>query len=102
MIPESSMIRVYHTIHRSYIAGRPGSEATDLFRKLFPALAYTNQELVTSVAFFKCLLVRKRIFRTETMRIPGFKWDAFNRRIADELICVYLSLEATLYKGGFS
>lgn len=42
---------------------------------------------------FKGLLVRKRIFATETLRMPGFSRDAYNRRIADELIDPYLPIE---------
>lgn len=95
MIPESSMIRVYHAIDRLYLSGQR-DQAVRLFRSLLPILAYTNQELATSIAFFKRLLVRKGVFSSEAMRIPGFSWDSYNVRIADELIELYLQLESTL------
>jgi 4-hydroxy-tetrahydrodipicolinate synthase len=95
MIPEASMVRVYHAIYTAHRAGRR-DEALRLFRLLLPVIAYTNQEIVTSIAFFKRLLVRKRIFQTETLRWPGFQWDPFNSRIAEELISHALATEASL------
>lgn len=91
MIPETAMVRVYAAIDRPYRAGRR-ADALALFRRLLPVLAFTNQEIATSVAFFKRLLVRRGIFATERMRAPGFAWDAYNTRVADELIELYLTL----------
>ena len=93
MIPESSMVRVYCTIDELYRSGRR-DEAMKLFQSLLPVLVFTNQELALSIAFFKRLLVRKNIFECDALRIPGFSWDNFNRRIADDLIDYYLTLEA--------
>jgi len=92
MIPESSMVRVYATIHRHYAAGQR-DRAREIFQSLLPVLAFTNQDLATSIAFFKRLLVRKGLIRSEALRMPGFVWDRYNRRIADELIEQYLALE---------
>ncbi|MFO1021191.1 MAG: dihydrodipicolinate synthase family protein [Planctomycetales bacterium] len=92
MIPESAMIRIYKKIYRRYQAGNRGS-ATELFRRLQPILAFTNQEILTSIAFFKRLLVRKGIFREDAVRVTGFQWDRWNERIAEELIALYLQLE---------
>jgi 4-hydroxy-tetrahydrodipicolinate synthase len=94
MIPESSMVRVYRTIDQLYRSGQR-DEAVQRFRLLLPVLVFTNQELAVSIAFFKRLLVRKGIFTSEALRIPGFTWDCYNVRIADELIKYYLTLEST-------
>jgi len=94
-IPETSMVRIYDAIWRHHRAGRR-AEAVREFRDLIPVLAFTNQELRLSIAFFKRLLLRKRIFATETMRLPGFAWDEFNERIAEELMDVYLQLESRI------
>ncbi len=94
MMPESSMIKVYGVIDRHYREGRR-DEARALFRQLLPVLAFTNQEISLSIAFFKCLLVRDGVFRTAHMRCP-FVWDEFNQRIADELIEHYLAVRAAL------
>lgn len=95
MIPEASMVRVYAAIYRAYAAGRR-DRAKEIFRALLPVIAFTNQEIRLSIAFFKRLLVRKGIFGSEAMRWPGFQWDAYNQRIADELIDLYLALEERL------
>jgi 4-hydroxy-tetrahydrodipicolinate synthase len=95
MIPEASMVGVYHAIFAAHRAGRR-DEALRLFRLLLPVIAYTNQEIVTAIAFFKRLLVRKGIFQTETLRWPGVRWDSYNTRIAEELISHYLAIEGSL------
>ncbi len=91
MIPEASMVRVYAQIDALYRSGSR-DRAVELFRRLLPILAFTNQDLLTSIAFFKRLLVRRGVFSTETMRTPGITWDVYNRCIADELIELYLRL----------
>lgn len=97
MIPEASMVAVYSRIEAAY---RQGDRASALgqFRRLSPVLAFSNQELAISVAFFKRLLVRRGVFSTEATRIP-FEWDPFRLRIADELIDYYLALEAEMLAG---
>ena len=92
MVPESSMIKVYAKIYQLYANGNR-QNALELFKKLQPVLCYSNQDLGTSIAFFKRLLVRKGIFKSDFMRLPGFTWDEFNSRVADELIDLYLELE---------
>jgi len=92
MMPESSMVRVYKTIHRYYTVGQR-NQARGIFQSLLPVLAFTNQDVATSIAFFKRLLVQKGVFGSDAMRMPGFFWDRYNRRIADELIEQYLALE---------
>ena len=95
MIPEASMVRTYAAIYGAHVAGRR-EQAVAIFRELLPVIAFTNQEIRLSIAFFKRLLVRKGIFRSDAMRWPGFQWDAYNLRIADELIDHYLLLEERL------
>lgn len=92
MIPESSMVRLYVAIDALYRAGERDA-ARRLFHSLLPVLAFTNQEVATSIAFFKRLLVRKGIFRGAALRWPGFAWDRYNERIADELIDAVLAME---------
>ncbi len=93
MVPESSMVRVYAAIDRAYRRSER-ARAVELFRSLLPILAFTNQEIKLSIAFFKRLLVRKGIFRAAVLRVRGFQWDRYNERIADELIEHYLALES--------
>jgi 4-hydroxy-tetrahydrodipicolinate synthase len=95
MIPESSMVAVYAEIYRAHQNGER-DRARSLFEALLPVLAFANQTIATSVAFFKRLLVRRGIFGGESMRMPGFGWDDFNGRIAEELIEHYLVLEGRI------
>jgi 4-hydroxy-tetrahydrodipicolinate synthase len=92
MMPEASMVPVYVAIDRAHRSGQR-ERSRRIFDALLPVLAYTNQEIATSIAFFKRLLAHKGIFSTEGMRQAGFRWDRFNERIAEELIEHYLALE---------
>lgn len=98
MIPEASMVSAYAAIYRTYVSGRR-QQALEIFLELLPVIAFSNQEIRLSIAFFKLLLVRKGIFRSDKMRWPGFQWDAYNRRIAEELIDLYLALEERIGQG---
>ncbi len=97
MIPESSMIRVYRAIIDLYQKNQR-RDALDLFNRLLPVLSYTNQELTTSIAFFKRLLVRKAIFSSARLRMPDFEWDQYNIRVADDLIELYLEIEEDIHR----
>ena len=99
MIPEASMVLLYATIDKRYRSGdRQG--AVQLFRRLLPVLAFTNQTLAVSVAFFKRLLKAKGLIESDAMRLGGFTWDAYNARIADELIALVLALEQEVQREG--
>ena len=85
LIPEASMVRVYGRIWHLHENGKR-ADAIALFREFLPVLAFSNQEIGLSIAFFKRLLVRRGIFSTAAMRAPGFEWDDHALRISDELI----------------
>jgi len=92
MIPECSMIRLYKKIDRLYRTGdREG--AKNLFHRLLPVLCFTNQRLDISIRFFKKLLKRKGIFRTDRLRMPCPVFDSCSNRIADELMELVIALE---------
>jgi 4-hydroxy-tetrahydrodipicolinate synthase len=95
LIPESSMVSIYRAVYDLHASGKR-EDATVLFRRLLPVLAFTNQDLVTSIAFFKRLLVRKGVFETEFRRKGGSVWDEFSDKIADELIDRVLTVEGEL------
>lgn len=95
MIPEASLARIYAAIIGAHFRGRR-DEVVSLFRKLAPVLIFSNQELFLSIAFFKRLLHRKGILKSPFMRAPGFTWDRYNLKIADELIEYYQEIESKL------
>ena len=88
------MIKIYCAIDKAHRSGNR-AEASKIFRQLLPVLAFSNQDLLT-IAFFKRLLVRRGIFANENIREGEFEWDAYNTRVADELIEVVIQLEASL------
>ena len=92
MIPECGMIRIYRRIDRLYRGGNR-KKAQDLFNRLVPVLAFTNQQLDVSIRFFKKLLRRKGIFRTETCRLQSPPFDAPMEKIAEELVDRVLDIE---------
>ena len=95
MIPECSMVRVWSAIDHRYRGGRR-EEAVRIFNQVQPVVGFTHQDLSVAIAFGKRLLVRKGIFATERTRLGDFRWDRYNRRVADELIDYYLELEASV------
>ena len=101
MIPVVSMVLVYYAIGRLHEEGRR-VEAVELLRRFVTVLTFSNQEIHRSIALFKRLLRRKGIFAGERMRAGAFAWDDYNLRIADEMINLYLELEAGLEAGSGS
>ncbi|HVX65374.1 MAG TPA: dihydrodipicolinate synthase family protein [Bryobacteraceae bacterium] len=98
MIPEASLARFYSAIIGAHFRGRR-EEVVSLFRKLAPVLMFSNQELYLSIAFFKRLLHRRGILKSPCMRPPGFTWDRYNSRVADELIEYYEAIEGEVSRG---
>jgi 4-hydroxy-tetrahydrodipicolinate synthase len=92
MIPECALIRVYAAIYRAYACG-DRTEAIRIFRALLPVLVFSNQELYHSIAFFKRMLARRNLIKNASLRSPGYSWDRYSLRVADELTDYYLALE---------
>jgi dihydrodipicolinate synthase/N-acetylneuraminate lyase len=95
MIPECSMLRIYKAIDGQHRSGNREA-ARAVFNRLSPVLAFTNQQLDVSIRFFKRLLVRKGIFSSTTCRLPSPDFDAYQERVAGELIDLVLSIESEL------
>lgn len=86
---------VYVRILKLYEAG-DRQAATLLFRRLLPVLAFSNQNLETSILFFKRLLWRQGVYPTPDLRAPARMLDDYQLRIADGLIDLVIALEAEL------
>ncbi len=94
-IMPTGMHRLYTRIYALYRAGdRPA--ALNLFRQMLPVLAFSNQHLDISIHFFKRLLWKQGVFRTDTVRPPALPFDAHLARSADELIELVSELERGL------
>lgn len=90
MIPECALVRVYAAIYRAYSSG-DRTEALRIFRELLPVLVFSNRELYHSIAFFKRMQVRRHLIKNASLRSPGYSWDCYSSRVADELTDYYLA-----------
>lgn len=94
----TGMHRIYTEIHRRYASGDRDA-ARELFERLLPVLAFSNQRLDVSIRFFKRLLHAQGVYATDRVRTEGAKFDRHNERIADELIEKVREIEASLSAG---
>jgi len=83
---------IYVAIHRLHLAGERQA-ARDLFDRVLPILAFSNQHLDLSIHFFKRLLNAQGIYPTSNTRLPILPFDAAHARVAEELIQKALALE---------
>jgi len=91
-MPEGSMVAIYRTIITRFAAGdREG--ARELFERLLPILAFSNQHIDVSIQFFKRVLVGKGVFRTTVTREPILHLDPVQERTANRLVERVLDLE---------
>ena len=97
----TGMHRIYTRIFTLYEAGRR-DESRELFERILPVLAFTNQRLDISIQFFKRLLHAQGVYATPRVRPPVGDFDSVQARIASELIERVLRIEADLSTPGVS
>jgi 4-hydroxy-tetrahydrodipicolinate synthase len=83
---------IYTEIYRLWKSGKE-KEAEELFQKILPVLAFSNQHLDISIHFFKRLLYRQGIYPTDLVREPILPFDKIHREIADKLISLIINIE---------
>jgi 4-hydroxy-tetrahydrodipicolinate synthase len=88
----TGMHRIYTRIFSLYHGGQR-EKARDLFHRLLPVLAFSNQHLDVSIHFFKRLLHRQGVYATPRVREPILPFDAYHQRVAEELIAYVTQLE---------
>lgn len=87
--------RVYREITLRYRAGdRQG--ARDVFERLLPVLAFTNQHIDISNRFNKMCAVRRGIYRHDTIRSPEVEMDSHHLAIAREMVERLTELEDSI------
>lgn len=91
IVMPTGMHELYVGILRLYREGQR-SEAAALFRRILPILTFSNQHLDISICFFKRLLFRQGVFKTDHVRTSERFWDERNRRLADAYIDEVLEL----------
>ena len=88
----TGMHLIYTEIYRLWTAGLQ-VEASSLFRRILPVLAFSNQHLDISVHFFKRLLNQQGIYPTSLVREPILPFDSVHQQIAGQLIAEVIGLE---------
>lgn len=91
----TALHRTYVRICKLHASGRR-EECRALFERVLPILAFSNQRLDISIAFFKRLLHAQTIYKTANTRMSGARLDGAQERIADELIERAIALEEEL------
>jgi dihydrodipicolinate synthase/N-acetylneuraminate lyase len=86
---------IYTEIYRLWKSGNE-TEAEQLFQKILPVLAFSNQHLDISIHFFKRLLYRQGIYPTDLVREPILPFDQIHREIADKHIQKIIQLENSI------
>ncbi|HZB15514.1 MAG TPA: dihydrodipicolinate synthase family protein [Chryseolinea sp.] len=76
---------IYTEIYRRWVLGDEES-ATELFQKILPVLAFSNQHLDISIHFFKRLLFCQKIYPTSNVREPILPFDKIHSQIAERWI----------------
>ncbi|MEX2410046.1 MAG: dihydrodipicolinate synthase family protein [Candidatus Paceibacterota bacterium] len=89
----TGMHYIYTQIYRNYVSGNQ-KQAKQLFEEILPVLSFSNQHLDISIQFFKRLLYKQQIYKTDNVRKLSYKFDAVHEEIADELIDRVIKLEA--------
>ena len=83
---------IYTEIYRLWKEGKE-MEATTLFQKFLPVLAFSNQHLDISIHFFKRLLNLQGVYPTDLVRDPALPFDEVHQQIADQLIERVIEIE---------
>jgi 4-hydroxy-tetrahydrodipicolinate synthase len=83
---------IYTSIFDMYQRGDQKG-AVDLFHKVLPVLAFSNQHLDISIHFFKRLLWRQGIYPGTGVREPILPFDRVHQELADMFIARILDIE---------
>ena len=88
----TGMHYIYTQIYHDYVSGKQ-QEAKQLFKEILPVLAFPSQHLDISIHFFKRLLYRQNIYKTDYVRQPSLLFDEIHEEIAEEHIHHIIQLE---------
>ncbi len=83
---------IYTKIFRDFKEGNI-QQANSLFNEILPVLSFSNQNLNTSILFFKRLLWKQGIYPTPDVRQPKFLFDKIQQEMADGLIQKVMEIE---------
>jgi dihydrodipicolinate synthase/N-acetylneuraminate lyase len=85
VIMPTGMTSQFRRIFEAYAQGYR-DEARNLYHKLLPVLAFTQQHLDISIQFYKRFFCHRGIFSTTNVRAPRILYDSVHEQFAKELI----------------
>ena len=91
----TAMHSIYVEIYQRYASGNRNG-AQELFQRIQPVLAFSNQSLDISIRFFKRMLHAQGIYATPNVRIGGQEFSAEQQQEADNMIEVVTRIENDL------
>jgi 4-hydroxy-tetrahydrodipicolinate synthase len=89
------MHKLYKQIFDLHHAGQR-DQATEMFKRIVPILAFSHQHLDISIHFNKRFYYKQRIFQSDKARDPIMPFDDYHIKVADELIQLAVELEDQL------
>lgn len=100
MVP-TCMHEVYCTLDALYRAGRR-DEAHSLYQRIQPIIAFSNQDPGISLNFYKRMMWRMGLYATPDIRTKTVPFDRYYKRIADEMIDLYLDISRDIKNGMYA
>jgi 4-hydroxy-tetrahydrodipicolinate synthase len=88
----TAMDNIYVRIHRLHSAGRTAA-TRELFERLLPIVAFSNQHIDVSIRFFKLIRHMEGTFRTSHCRPPIDEFDPIQSREAFDLALRAIALD---------
>ncbi len=81
----TGMTGLFRRVFEAFAHGER-DQARDLYRKLLPVLAFTQQHLDISIQFYKRFFCHRGIFSTTSVRAAAILYDSVHERRAQELM----------------
>ena len=97
MVP-TGMHEVYCKVDKLYREGRRDM-ACKLYNRLQPVLCYSNQDPGISIHFYKRMLWKMGYYATPNIRVKAVEFDDYFKRIADDMIALYLEVSEEVKSG---
>lgn len=99
MVP-TGMHEVFCKLDRLYREGHR-DKACELYWRIQPVIAFSNQDPGISLHFYKRMLWRMGYYATDRVRAKTIEFDKYFQRIADDMIDLYLSVAEEVRQGRY-
>jgi dihydrodipicolinate synthase/N-acetylneuraminate lyase len=99
MVP-TAMHEIYCKLDSLYRSGHR-TEACKLYERIEPIIAFSNQDPGISLHFYKRMLWRMGLYATPDVRVKTVEFDQYYKRIADDMIDLYLQVSKDVQSGEY-